>query len=311
MAQTGRGLSSEDIARLVPDSEVVGPIKAGGQKVVVKIRHGGKLLALKVYRLAARQVPPPAADEDATDGPREVEEVARARREVGIISAVDIPELVKLGPIPLTESTIGDQRVMYYAEEWIDGDDLKSTIREHGPLSAADVAKLGIELCRAIEWLWAREMIHRDIKPGNVMRRQDGTFVLLDMGMALDLGEESLTAPGLTVGTLQYLSPEQLDAPKKRNMDFRSDMYSLGVTMYEAATGVHPYYKNGMSSTDTIISIQSEKPPEPSKVRDGFSQDLSDIIMRLLEKKPHLRYRTCAKFLDELNPAARALGVKS
>jgi eukaryotic-like serine/threonine-protein kinase len=311
MTPSGPTITPADIAGLVKGAEVTGPMKTGGQKVVVPIRVDGKQLALKIFWLLPADNAPAPPTEDVTDRPEEEEAVARARREVGIISAADIPELVRLGPIPLSEGSIGDRQVIYYTEEWVEGRDLKTTLQQNGPLEPADVARLGIDMSRAIEWLWARSTIHRDIKPGNIMRRPNGGFVLLDMGMALDLGDVSLTAPGLAVGTLPYLSPEQLDTPKKRSMDFRSDMYSLGVTMYEVATGSHPYYRAGMSSTDTIVSIQSEKPKSPSQVRNGFPDDLSEIIMRLLAKQPHLRYRTCAKFLDELRPVAKSLGVDS
>jgi serine/threonine protein kinase len=153
---------------------------------------------------------------------------------------------------------------------------------------------------RAIQWLAEKQLIHRDIKPGNIIRKPEGTFVLLDLGMAFDLSDLSLTMPGMTVGTLPYLSPEQLDPQKKRNMDYRSDTYSLGVTMYEAATGAHPYYKNGMSSTDTILSIQSTMPLPPVQLVTGFPKSLEDVIMRLLEKNPHLRYRSCARMIEAL-----------
>ncbi len=285
-------------------------MKSGGQKVVVPVRMSGQRLALKILWLTASSESPPPPTEDATENePKEQEVAARTRREVGIISGAHIPELVKLGPISLTKGNMGGESVLYYAEEWVEGRDLKTVIREDGPLPPAAIARLGIEMSRAIEWLWDRKTIHRDIKPGNIMRRDDGGFVLLDMGMALDLGDVSLTAPGLAVGTLPYLSPEQLDTPKKRSMDFRSDMYSLGVTMYEAATGKHPYYRNGMSSTDTIIGIQSERPKDPCQVRAGFPEELSDVIMRLLEKQPHLRYRTCSKLQDELRPMSTSVGV--
>jgi serine/threonine protein kinase len=227
---------------------------------------------------------------------------------VAILAEASIPQIVRLGPVGITEGEVCKQKVLFYTEEWVEGRDLSTILRESGPLPVAEVARMGIELCRAIEWLWEHHTIHRDIKPGNVMRRPDGSFVLLDMGLALDLEQPSITTPGLTVGTLPYLSPEQLDAPKKRTMDFRSDLYSLGVTMYEASTGVHPYFRPGMSQTDTITRILTEKPKPPVDLNPLLPGDLSTIIMRLLAKSPYLRYRNCARFVADLEPVVDSLG---
>jgi eukaryotic-like serine/threonine-protein kinase len=309
MRQKPRTLTSEQVAVLVPGSKITGPFKSGGQKVVVPIELKGSKYALKVAWVPTPEEPEETPEEASAGPPEEEEAIARIRREVGIIGEANVPELVKLGPVPFSEFRLDKELVIFYTEEWVPGEDLKTQIRAQGKLPPSDVALLGIQMCRAVDWLWAHGTVHRDIKPGNIMRREDGKFVLLDLGMALDLTDVSLTSPGITVGTPAYLSPEQLDAPRKRRMDFRSDLYALGVTMYEAATGRHPYYRPGMSSTDTIVSIQTVRPPPPTELVEGFPSELSNVIMRLLEKKPHLRYRTCDKLAAELLPISKALGA--
>lgn len=305
-----RRVTESDVIGLVEGIAVSGRPLIGGQKVVVPVSMNGEQLALKIVWLEEgdAMVPP----DDATNtGPDTSEVLARARREVAILSQAGIPELVKLGSIPPSLGTVDGSPVLFYSEEWVEGMDLKSVIRTKGPLPLIEVVNLGIQMGRAIQWLADRQLIHRDIKPGNIIRKPDGAFVLLDLGMAFDLSDFSLTVPGVTVGTLPYLSPEQLDPQRKRNMDCRSDTYSLGVTMYEAATGTHPYYRNGMSSTDTILSIQSKMPPLPSEISIGFPGCLEIVVMRLLAKNPHLRYRSCAKMIEALENVKSELGKKT
>ena len=294
-----RKVTDSDILNLVGGITILGRPLMGGQKVVVPVSKDEERLALKIVWIEETDLTAPQ-DEEATAGVEDSEVLARVKREVEILSQAGIPELAKLGSIPPSLGIIDGSPVLFYSEEWVEGTDLKSAIRAKGRLPAIEVATLGIHMGRAIQWLAERQLIHRDIKPGNIIHKPDGTFVLLDLGMAFDLNDLSLTVPGMTVGTLPYLSPEQLDPQRKRNMDYRSDTYSLGVTMYEASTGTHPYYVNGMSSTDTILSIQSKLPLSPSHLVAGFPSSLEDVIMRLLEKNPHLRYRSCAKMIEAL-----------
>ncbi len=304
-------LNDADIPKLIPEAAADGMPRSGGQKVVVPIRLDGQRLALKVIRLLGSPPEPKRAEdlatEDATDTPKEEEAFARARREVGILSKADIPQLARMGPVALTEAKVRGYRVAFYTEEWVEGKDLATLLKESGPIPPSALVQLGLDMCHAIDWLWSRSTIHRDIKPGNIMQRPIGSFVLLDMGLALNLEESSLTVPGITVGTLPYLSPEQLETPKKRAMDFRSDLYALGVTMYEAATGTHPYCKPGMSESDTITRIRAERPKDPHLVRTEIPEDLSEVIMRLLAKAPHLRYRSCPRLSEELETVSKTL----
>ena len=163
--------------------------------------------------------------------------VERARREVGILEQVDIPVLVGQGPIGLDSCKVSDVTWMYFTEEWIEGPTLREMIHE-GRLPSESVARLGLDLVQAVCWLYGLGLVHRDIKPENVMWSVDRSrFVLLDPGIALDLYGRSLTRFSMVVGTMAYLSPEQMDPFHKRNLDFRSDLFSVGVVMYEAATG--------------------------------------------------------------------------
>jgi len=123
---------------------------------------------------------------------------------------------------------------------------------------------------------------------------------LLDAGLAFDIVGESLSIG--PVGTPPYFSPEQFDFSNRRTvMDFRSDLFSLGVTMYEMATGQHPFWTRGENSRSLFNKITMLNPKPPNEIIPDFPEELGDIIMRMLGKSPHLRYRRCQQLIDALN----------
>ena len=299
MHRSRGAITSDEIEKLVGDATVVGKVISGGQKAVVPVEVKGTRLALKIVFLPTEDESSPTPDDSATAPPFE-EITERARREVRILSQVQIPQLARTGPIPLGEGVLTGVHVLFYSEEWIDGVDLSAILKGQGKLQPAEVTRLGIDVCAAISWLWENSKVHRDIKPANIMRRRDGTFVLLDLGFALDLRDRSLTSSGFVVGTPRYFSPEHLDLMKKRNMDFRSDMYCLGVTMYEVATGRHPFYNRGMGEREVLECVLKQSPIPPSGIVAGFPDNISDVIMRMIAKFPHLRYQSCDKLREAL-----------
>ena len=120
------------------------------------------------------------------------------------------------------------------------------------------------------------------------------------MGFAFDLRDTSLTSPGNVPGTVPYLSPEQMDLVRKRQMDFRSDLFQLGIVMYVAATGQHPFAQSAISDMETLGRILTATPVKPSLHREMPSQ-LEEIILRLLAKKPHLRFKSCHHLIAALD----------
>jgi len=264
----------------------------GGQKLVFPCRISGQRCVLK-FMLPN---PSPTRDEEEDQTFDSTDEVtARARREVSIMGQCDSPYLVKLGPVPLTRTDYGAQSLIYFAEEFIEGEDLKAILGRQRVLTIRELVRLARNVTEAVRVLWQVRKIHRDIKPSNIMRR-DATaeFVLLDMGMAFDLGDESYTPTGLVPGTPIYFSPEQTEFARKRQMDFRSDLFSLGIVLYEAACGIHPFRPPGVMSTyEVIANILTYHPPPPGQYRRDMSPELGATISRLLAKRPHLRYRSC------------------
>ena len=198
-------LSVAQIEKSLPRLSNVEFVGKGGQKVVFRGHVDGKDCALK-FAFA----PDELAAESSEDEP-DFETMTRAKREVETLRDCTSEHMIKLGPIGLEFVEIDGQKLFYFTEEFVDGRDLEKTIQDDGSLTVSDVIFLGLHVTDAIKALWDLGKIHRDIKPGNVMRRaQDGAFLLLDAGLAFDLAGDSLSG-GLVVGTRRYFSPEQFE----------------------------------------------------------------------------------------------------
>ena len=295
--------AGQELSDYIPGIDAAELVQTGGQKAVYKATIEGQLVALKIIALDPESVD---AEEDGTDISSAAE---RAQREVSILTQVDVPVLAKRGPLGLSMIEIGEAKWLYFTEEWIEGRNLRDMIHE-GRLSPDQVARLGVDLVMATDWLSSRNLVHRDIKPANIMWAADRSrFVLLDTGIAFDLGGPSLTRLPLPVGTVAYFSPEQMDPSRKRSLDFRSDLFAIGVVLYEAALGEHPFMAVDTTLPQVLAGILSKNPQPVADRVEGFPMALSDVIARLLGKAPHLRYRTCVHALSAIEGAAISLGV--
>lgn len=289
----------DEIERAIPEVIDLGEPQDYGQKTVVPCVIDGRRYALKLMVVKTDEAGE-VEEEDQEDALEEI--TARAKREVEILRECNCPHLAKLGPLPLSHVVIGDHNVVYFTEEWVEGSDLHTIIGDSGALAIEEVIVLARQIAVAISCLWEMEKIHRDVKPRNIMRRSAEDFVLLDMGIAFDLRDRSLTRPvGAVPGTLPYFSPEQTEFAKKRQMDFRSDLFSLGIVLYEAATGHHPFWNSGMTSSETVGRILDAEPARLSDHRPDIPARLEAVILRLLAKRPHLRYRSCEHLIAALD----------
>jgi len=291
-------LTVDQIVRAVPEATDIYPLDSGGQKIVFSGNIKGQRYALKFLQ--------PNIDLQIQAGDSISETLddvtARARREVETMQQCNNPHLAKQGPIGIGIRLIDDQSYLFFTEELIDGSNLKTILHESGPLSILEIIRLGEHITQAVECLWSFAKIHRDIKPGNIMRRAStGDFILLDMGLVFDLNDESLSLG--PVGTPYYFSPEQMDFQNRRNvLDFRSDLFSLGIVLYEMVTGKHPFWKPDIRNTwEFMQNILTMNPIPPINHRQDIPQELNEIILRLLAKRPALRYRRIAMLLDAFN----------
>ena len=278
-------------------------VKEGGQKAVYRATIDDQTVALKVIDLE------PSKPDHEESEPTISSSVERAKREVDILSQVDLPVLAKLGPSSISEFDTNEGRWLYFTEEWIEGITLQNMIRNSG-LNPVQIARLGVDLIQAACWLSDRGLIHRDIKPDNIIWATDRSrFVLLDPGIAFDLYGPSLTSFPMLVGTMGYLSPEQLDVSLKRTLDFRSDLFAIGVVLHEAATGEHPFMTAQTTPYEILAGILKGRPKAVIEGQSDFPVALSDFIARLLAKAPHLRYRTCELAKRAIEEIADTLGA--
>lgn len=293
-------ITDEQVKILIPQASEVKELDKGGQKIVFTGIIEGQIYALKFM----------SQDASPKDGhnlelPDDV--TARAQREVETMQQCSSPHLVRMGPIGLACACakIDSETIVFFSEEFIDGKNLLDHLRETGPLPIEELIRIAFHVSEAINAIWAFQKIHRDIKPGNIMLREaNGEFVLLDMGFVFDLQDVSLSVS--PVGTQIYFSPEQTDFSNRRTgMDFRSDLFSLGIVLYEMATGRHPFITESTKSREQVVSnIVNITPMPPISFRPNLPKNLNDIILRLLAKRPPLRFRSIERFqkaLSEVN----------
>ena len=290
-------LTAEQVDAVIESVSDVVEIGRGGQKIVFRCAIEGEPFAIKFILCPDTLGWDDSEDEESEYEP---EVIIRAKREIETMRYCTSEHMVKLGPIGLEFLDIDGENLAYYTEELIDGHDLKSVLDDNSTLAPEELIELGLDVTDAIKALWDIGKIHRDIKPGNIMRRSAGGYVLLDAGLAIDVAGESLSG-GFTVGTRLYFSPEQFDYSSRRSsLDFRSDIFALGVTMYHLATGNHPFYSRGISSETFFNNVTSEAPKPITESVSGFPERLNEVILRMLGKSPHLRFRKCELVTREL-----------
>ncbi len=187
----------------------------------------------------------------------------------------------------------------YIVFEYIRGTNIRDLVSKDGVLSIDDAVYYTCELAAALQHAADRGIVHRDIKPSNVLIGDDNNIKLVDMGLArsdnLELSED-MTASGVTLGTFDYISPEQARDP--RDADLRSDLYSLGCTLYFMLTGSPPY--PGGTMLQKLLSHGNAPPPDPRELRPDVSSDLAAVIQKMLAKDPDARYQNASDLIADM-----------
>ncbi|HEX5447003.1 MAG TPA: protein kinase [Pirellulales bacterium] len=202
-----------------------------------------------------------------------------------------------------------DRGVHYIVFEFIEGVNIRDLVERQGPLSLHEAISYTYQVAQALEHASQRAVIHRDIKPSNVLVTPDGKAKLVDMGLArlhqIAPAEGELTASGVTLGTFDYISPEQARDP--RSADVRSDMYSLGCSLFFMLTG-RPPFPDG-TVLQKLLQHQGDEPPDPRQYRPELPAEISHILSRLLAKNPAQRYQQPSELIDELAALGEAQGL--
>ncbi|QDT13812.1 serine/threonine protein kinase [Planctomycetes bacterium K23_9] len=263
----------------IPDFRITGHLGRGGMGIVYEAVQESldRTVALKI--LPQTTVDPMAAQ--------------RFWREAETAAALHHPNIVPVYGVGRHEG------VHWYAMQRIDGAPLSKTLSEHPqgvPLD--EVVRIGIESASALQYAHKQGVVHRDIKPGNLLVADDGHIWLTDFGLARRDADATATVTGAMLGTPRYMSPETVFQSPGAKPDHRSDIYSLGATMYELVTGTALF--DGPTPLDVLQQIRTADPPNPTTIRRGLPRDLEVVLQTCLAKDSNDRYQTAGDLQDDL-----------
>jgi len=179
--------------------------------------------------------------------------------------------------------------------EYVPGQDLRRLIRQTGQLTTGKAISIARQVCEGLSEAHGLSIVHRDLKPGNILIDRDGNAKIMDFGIARSISAKGITGAGVMIGTPEYMSPEQVEG---KEADQRSDIYSLGIILYEMVTGRVPF--EGDTPLAIALKHKTEVPRDPKLVNTQVPEDLSRVILRCLEKEKEKRYQTAAEVRSEL-----------
>jgi len=274
--------SLDDLKKSLPNVGIMEELGEGGFKIVYRSKINDKIEALKVVHIP----------NDPLDKHLKEDNTRRLVREIQLLNRFETPYLVKLGSLAPMEIKIGTADYVVYSEEMLEGQSIRQRIHAKVHPDLRELATIGRCCLLAIDEMWAQNVIHRDIKPDNIIASGDDErpFVLLDLGVAFIVGGTPLTRdPRGVPGTLYYLAPEMLEQNFRESFDLRADMYALGLTLYEYAAGENPFMRREDAQYTTMHRICLEPVPPLLSKRPDLPPEFCRTIDQLLKKRPALR----------------------
>lgn len=261
--------------------EIIKKVGNGGMATVYKAKDHtlNRFVAVKILK-----------DEFTTDE----EFIKRFNSEAQAVASLTNPNIVSV-------YDVGNEGNLYYiVMELVQGKTLKEVIQEDGKLSWKWSLKVAVQIAQALDAAHKNNIIHRDIKPHNIIITEDGMAKVTDFGIAKAVSNSTITAFGTTLGSVHYFSPEHA---RGGFTDAKSDLYSLGVVMYEMLTGKVPF------DADTPVSValmhMQEKPIEPIMLNPSIPVAVNKIVLKAMQKDPNLRYQSAKEMLKDLNMALK------
>jgi TolB-like protein/tRNA A-37 threonylcarbamoyl transferase component Bud32 len=267
---------------------------AGRYQIIEELGQGGMGKVYKAFdkevnvRVALKLVKPEiAADKNTIERFRNELKVARE------ISHKNICRMYDLGR---------DAETYFITMEYVSGEDLRSFIRRARRLDTGTAISITKQICEGLSEAHRLGVVHRDLKPGNIMIDQEGNAKIMDFGIARSLKGKGITGAGVMIGTPEYMSPEQVEG---KEADERSDLYALGVILYEMVTGRVPF--EGDTPLSIAVKHKSEIPKDPRELNAQLPEDLSRLILRCLEKDKEKRFQSAAAVAAELENIERGI----
>jgi serine/threonine protein kinase len=278
---------------LIGDYLILDKIGQGGMGLVFKARHR------KLGRVGALKILPPsfARDKAAVLRFRREFEAAGQLKHLNLVAAFEANE---------------DRGVHFLVMDFVDGVNLDKTVREQGPLAVAVAVDYAIQAARGLEAAHEKGIIHRDIKPGNLMLDRAGTVRVLDLGLARFVDASNpfsknpagrLTQSGMYMGTIDYMAPEQ--AEDSHNVDHRADIYSLGCTFFFLLTAREPFA--GGTILKRMVAHQEHAAPSLRTARPDVPPELEAVYLKMMAKKPEERPATMSELISLLQAAKHAI----
>ncbi len=271
-----------------------GSIYAGRYQVIEELGRGGMGRVYKVFdtevdaKVALKLIRPEISADEET--------VERFRQELRITRDISHKHVCRM-------YDLGKEAGSYFITmEYIAGEDLKSMIQMSGQLGVGTAISLAKQVCEGLAEAHRRGVVHRDLKPSNIMIDREGTVRIMDFGIARSLQVKGITGAGIMIGTPEYMSPEQVEG---KEIDQRSDIYSLGIILYKMVTGRVPF--EGDTPFTVGVKHKSEIPKDPRQFNAQIPEDLSRLILRCLEKDKEKRYQSAGEVRSELETISQGM----
>jgi len=267
---------------------------AGRYQVIEELGKGGMGKVYKVFdidigeKVALKLLKPEIASDSET--------IERFSNELKYARKIRHKNVCRMYDLGKAEGT------HFITMEYVQGEDLKSMIRMSGSLSLGMLLNVGKQICDGLSEAHSLGVVHRDLKPTNIMIDKGGNAKIMDFGIARSIREKGITGPSVLIGTPEYMSPEQAEA---KEVDHRSDIYSLGIILYEMATGRVPF--QGDTALSIAMKHKGEIAKNPKDFNPNIPDDLSGVILKCLEKDKVKRYQTAAEVRSELEKIEKGI----
>src|SRR5919205_4253717 len=266
---------------------MVGTLLDGRYRLDAEVGTGGMSTVYRAFdTVLERPVAIKLMHSDIASRPDQIERFRREARAVAQLSHPHIVTVIDAGE---------DEGTPYIVFEYVEGETLKDRIRRHGRLPVPEAVAYAIEVARALGAAHERQIVHRDVKPQNVLVDEEGTAKVTDFGIARSLAEEGLTAEGRVLGTTDYVSPEQALG---HDVGPQSDIYSLGIVLYEMLTGDVPFH--GENQVAVAMRHVREELPDVQLRRPEVSSALAAVLDRATAKDLAQRYQTDRELIADL-----------